>query len=100
MAKYLHFIFSLTLLLILVGCAHVKLVSWEGNKYKFCTNPGNMIAGQEDFDKAAAKQCGGPYRRVAGGYESSGDSTISRNMGGNLQVRDQKQMCMVYECSK
>ena len=88
-------LFALTLT---AGCAHVKMVSWEGNKYKFCTNPGNMIAGQEDFDKAAAKQCAGAYQRVAGGYESSGDSSVSRSMGGGLQVRDQKQMCMVYEC--
>lgn len=84
--------------LLLSSCANVQLVAWEGSKYKFCTNPGNLVATQSDFNEAAEKQCKNGYTQIAGGYLSSGGSTISRGLSGDVRVSEEKQRCVIYQC--
>lgn len=86
-------------LFISAGCANIKLVSSENNKIKLCTNPGNKIAKDSDFDNEAAKQCGGGYHRVSNGLEFFSDPKNPR-IAGFLEVQSERRMCYVYECSK
>lgn len=82
-------IILILVLLVMTGCAHVKMVAWEGNRYKFCTNQPSFVTGPEDFDKSASKQCGGSYQRVAGGSE---------NIALGVHAPNDHRMCMIYEC--
>ncbi len=83
----------------LAGCANVKLVSSDANKYKFCTNAGNQVAKASDFDEAAGKKCGNKYKKLHSGLEFFTDPN-SAKIGGALEVQTQRRMCYVYECTK
>lgn len=98
MRIYPIFFMSLFFLFFQMGCANIKLVSSENNKYKFCTNPGNKIAKTSNFDEAAAQQCGGRYRNLSSGLEFFTDPK-SQKIGGFLEVQSERRMCRVYECS-
>ena len=90
---------SLFFLFFQIGCANVKLISQDRNKYKFCTNAGNKIAKDSDFDDAAAQQCGGKYRNISRGLEFFTDPKTPK-LGGVLEVQNERHMCSVYECTK
>lgn len=87
------------LFLMPAGCANIKLVSSDRNQHKFCTNAGNKIAKDSDFDDAASKKCGGSYRVVSSGLEFFTDPKADK-IGGILEVQKERRMCRVYECEK
>lgn len=97
MMNYSNRVLSLFLAIFLSGCANIKLVSSDNNKYKFCTNPGNQIAKSSDFDEAASKKCNGKYRKISSGLEFFTDPNSER-IAGILEVQSQRHMCSVYEC--
>lgn len=82
---------------LLLGCANVKLVSSDLNSHKFCTNPGNKIAKDSDFDSAASKQCNGKYRFIGGGLEFFTDPK-SEKIADVLEIQTQRRLCRNYKC--
>lgn len=82
-----------------ISCANIKLISSDNNKHKFCTNPGNQIAKESDFDNEASKQCSGKYRKLSSGLEFFTDPK-SEKIAGVLEVQTQRRMCYNYECEK
>lgn len=82
----------------LLGCANIKLVSSQNNTHKFCTNPGNKIAKDSDFEEAASKKCNGSYRKVSSDLEFFSDPKNPKI--GVLEIQTERRMCHVYECVK
>lgn len=90
---------GLILAFLQIGCANIKLVSSENNQYKFCTNPGNKIAQESDFDAAASQKCGGHYRSLSQGLEFFTDPK-AKKIAGFLEVQTERRMCHIYECTE
>ena len=99
MKNFKIILITLSGLLISSGCANIKLVSSENNKIKLCTNSGNQIASESYFDKEAARQCGGGYRRISNGKEFFSDPKNPK-IAGFIEVQTERRMCYVYECDK
>lgn len=77
-------------LLMLVGCAHARVESWEGNKITAC---GNKWATIETFEEAAQPQCQGHLTPVSGGIVSTGAYQISTG-----SVTPVKKQCVTFQC--
>ncbi len=71
------FIIATLVFIFQFGCANIKLISSDNNQHKFCTNPGNKIAKDRDFENAASTKCNG----------SSEKSTVVLNFSRILNLK-------------
>lgn len=78
--------------LVLSGCAHVRVQNWDA-KNGIVTTCGNRWADMEDFKKVAQPGCNGTLRPISGGIVSTGNYQY-----GSGYINQVNQQCMTFEC--